>query len=492
MIKKLENSKLIDILLVIGIVFPCLVYLVISLYTYPTQDDFMYTAWMNEKMAEGHNVLASALIINADKYVNYRGYYLSSFLYYFFDGIINCSVLGTRIFCFVSILAFYLSLYGFINSVVRKVMHASSRLSLFAIFCVFTCLNCTYYFFEHEIFYWMCSTQVSLVPLAMIFGGGILFIDAINNQSVVRFAIVGIIGILVGGSLPNIALIAAVIFTILLYWAIVVKKCIKPAILAYVPLVVGEMLNAFAPSSLNTVGEEEGELLLSLKQSAGFVYERAMELLRGFPIIGILFLFLLVVLLLEYKPKGDYRFPFPILFSVLIVFAQVIVTYPIILAYSYDVAKIMHRTLFVMDMFFYLSGVTVIFYWAGWIKTHIKLREELQKVKIPLYIALACVCVLLSGYRLSTNALYNSTKELCNGNVRKYSSWVVNIMEQVKNSDDDIVTIYDKDMAENTPLRYPYYNFDYYDPDTEYVGNSAMAAFYGKKAIFILSDDEKG
>lgn len=491
MIKKLEKSKLIDVLLMLGIVIPCLVYLAISLYTYPTQDDFVYTAWMNEKITEGHNVLTSALIINADKYVNYRGYYLSSFLYYFFDGIINCSVWGTRIFCFVSILAFYLSLYGFINSVARKVMHASSRLSLFAIFCVFTCLNCTYYFFEHEIFYWMCSTQVSLVPLAMIFGGGILFVDAVNKQSILRFVLVGIIGILVGGSLPNIALIAAVIFTVLLYWTIVVKKCIKPAIFAYIPLVVGELLNAFAPSSLNTVGEEEGKLFLSLKQSAFFVYERAMELLRGFPVIGILFLLLLVLLLFADKQEDNYKFPLPILFSILIVLAQVIATYPVILAYSYETAKIMHRTLFVMDMFFYISGVTVVFYWAGWVKTHLTMTEGVQRIKYPLCMVLGCLCILLSGYRLSVNAFYNSAKELCNGNVAKYSSWVVNIMEQVKNSDDDIVTIYDKDIVENTPLRYPYYNFGYYDPDTEYVGNSAMAIFYGKKAVYILDPVEE-
>lgn len=489
--KKIDKEKLFEILMITGIAIPCIIYLLVALYTYPNQDDFVYTAWMNDLMDEGHSVFVSAWMMNAKQYIEYRGYYFSQFLYYYFDGLIDCSIWGTRIFCLLSILLFYISLYVFIYMVADRIMHYEKRIIYLSEFIIFTCINCTYYFFEHEIFYWMCSVQVSLLPLIVMFVACSIEIYGLSvggKKSVICLVITAILGFLLGGSLPNIALIVAVIFTMIAYWGIVVKKRVCPSILTMIPLIIGELVNALAPSSRNTVNTQDNGVLDSVFNSCRMVWERTREMLFGHPIIIVLFVILFLVMITSHNKDHIYKFPVPILFTLVMGLAQIIVTYPIILAYGIECARIMHRTLFVTDLFFYLSIMIVIYYWIGWIIVHfggVRLVKWNLNAIYGGLIALALM-VMISGIRNS--AITKVSQELFSGRVAEYGNWCVHILEEIEDSPDDEVVLIHQNVTENTPLRNPYYHFGYHDPENEISGNDCLAQYYRKKVVYIYEE----
>lgn len=483
-----KRELLIQIVMNLLIAIPCILYVWVALYTFPSQDDFAYTAVVNGYVESGHGLLTSPFLITMDRYLNYRGYFLSCFLYYFFDAILQCSVTRTRLFCALFIILFYISLYFFIDRCTKKVMKLSITYSLLIKFVVFTCMNCTFYYYEHEAFYWPCSVQVTLIPLVMIFFNYSLAIVGVDSSIKWAKWFSALTGLLLGGALPNVAVVASVLCVLVVWWTVFIRKETIKNLLSMLPLVIGGLLNVLAPSTFKTVSDNQYSVLKASKDTFVFLGDRVGGLLQDYPIIGVLLISLTVLLLTYRNDNSIFSFSFPILFTIAIILIQFLVSFPVVYVYGLTCSRIMQRTLFVSDLIMYISVCGLVYYWTGWIKCKFAKFKKINWNKNILcvsIVAILIVCSYMTRYSFSIARVF---VQLYSGKVAEFGTWSDNIIQQVKASDDDIVIIYDSPMEENTPLRWPYYHFGEYDPDTEFTGNSSMAMFFNKKAIFILEE----
>jgi len=471
-------------MLTIGTVLPCIPYIWTALYTFPSQDDFKYSDYIKEIMAEGHSAFSSSVIDAADKYMTHRGYFFSCFLYNFFDSIIDCSIWGTRIFCAGTILLFYVSLFILIYIIAKRILKTDTVGALLADFFVFFVLNATFYYNEHEIFYWMCSTQVSLVPLVLIFTTSILLVLSIENKNLILLTVTSMFGFLIGGSLPNIAMVGSELWVMMLYYEIVVKKKSYKYLLALIPIIVGGLMNVLAPSTFNTVGQKEGRLLETVLETGSFLMERTLYYVSEYTIVVILLVILFLYVFFCEKTSED-KYPIPIFFVLAMILAQYLVHFPVVYAYGIECCKIMQRTMFVSDMVSAFTWAQIVIYLAKWLRTKVN-PSKIKKIGWAFVGVCVAACILWISVFWVKMSICFTTYFLFSGKTAEFADWSVGIIEQVEDSNDDIVIIYDTQFDERTPLRWPYYHFGEYDPDNEYTGNSSMAIFFGKKAIFIL------
>ena len=254
--------------------------MLISLYTYPCQDDFHYAFYANETMSEGYSVLYTALIWTIRYYKNFCGCYTSSFLGFFFSGIINCSIWGIRIFEFFSALLFYFALYFFCYAFSHKIMRFP-REKVLPFYCILLAMfNGLIYYAWHEAFYWfITSVQYLMISFFIISGVGFFILELCEEKKrrkMIFFVFASVLGVLGSGGTLSIAAFCCVIYLIVTIWGIVERGRFKDALYIMAMVLSGAIINGIAPGNYVRAGSSKGieDILYAGKMSLRFTIER--------------------------------------------------------------------------------------------------------------------------------------------------------------------------------------------------------------------------
>lgn len=464
--------------------------LITTLYTYPVQDDFYYAMKAKECMEEGHNLLSMASIWTLEYYEGFSGYYTSTFLMFLFSGIIDCSIWGIRVFCFVNCLLFMGTLYLFLHMFLTRVIGADRKWTAAFFLFMTACITCVHYFSEHEDLFWFCASVIYLSLLSIMFVGVSLFIYAVERKSPPLLIVAAVLGFLASGGSLNITAFCCILYLLVALWGITRGEKVYPLIGMGVTL-AGALLNAVCPA--NFVRHGEPLTLAGIGQQVAdsftYLFNRYRQLL-GFPVFCAVLVTLILLLIHTKVKEGAFKFPLPVVFTIVMGVMPAVVVFPVVLGYSLQVYWIMDRAIFISDLAIYLFLLVILLYWRGWISRKFGSLE--LNAKIRWLTAAAAVIVMTVGVRKSVIPyipVVKMTEDFRNGVYKEYSDWVVSVYNQVKESQDEVVTVVMPPIQDTTCLINPKFYIGIYDYEQEYA-NRTIAEYYGKKALYLLMDQD--
>ncbi|MBD5468151.1 MAG: hypothetical protein HDR21_08400 [Lachnospiraceae bacterium] len=461
-----------------------------TLYTYPVQDDFGYALQAKTCMEEGHNLLTMSFICTVKYYREFSGYFMSTFLMFLFSGMIDCSIWGIRIFCLINCLMFMGALYLFLHTFLTRVMGLDGKWTAPLFLFLTACMTCVHYFTEHEDIFWFCASVIYLSLLIMMFVGVSLFIYAVDRGSPGLLAAAAVFGFLTSGASLNVTAFCCILYLLVALWGMARGKKLYSLIGMGVTL-AGALINAVCPANFARHGEPLtiGGVVQTVAESVGYLFHRYRQLL-GFPVFcAILVTFIL--LLIHTEGKSTFKFPLPAVFTPVMLLMPAAVIFPVMLGYSSEIYKIVDRAIFISDLAIYLFLLMILCYWRGWISR--KFGKININSKLRWLTAAVAVVVLIVGVKKSVIPYIPVVKQVNDfrsGVYENYADWCVSIYTQVKESEDEIVTVTVPPIHDTTCLINPKFYIGVYDPEEEYA-NRTIASFYGKRAVYVLVEEEQ-
>ncbi len=457
-------------------------------YTYPVQDDFFYALNAKECMEEGHSVLSMAFIKTVEHYQGFRGYYTASFLMFLFSGLIDCSVWGIRIFQFVNCLFFVSAIYLLVHMLTTKIAGLDWKWSSCFFLFITACMTCVHYFTENENVLWLTAQLVYLSVLSIMMIGGAVFICGLDRKSPALLAVASVCGFLASGGSLNVTALCCILYLLIALWGMMIGRKLYAAVGMGITL-AGALLNAVCPANFSNHGEaftlaDVGSVVM---ESVNYVGERYRQLL-DFPVFCAI-LVALMLILVHAQGKSTFKFPLPVIFTLVMSMMAAVVVFPVMLGYSSEVYGIMDRAIFISDFAIYWFLLMVLLYWRGWINR--KFGKINIQGKIRVLTVAAAVIVLVIGVKKSVVPYIPVVKQIRDfrtGAYEAYSEWCISIYTQVRESEEEIVTVNVPAMEDTTCLINPKFYFGVYDPEEEYA-NKTIASFYGKKAVYVLPEE---
>ncbi len=469
----------------------------ITLYSYPCQDDFHYAFYGRELMNEGHGLLYMALIKTVDYYKTFCGCYTSSFLGYFFSGIINCNLWGIRVFEFLSAIIFYTTLFIFIYTVADKVVKME-RNKILPIYCLLlVCFNGLVNYSDHDDFYWFITSVQYLFICSLILLGVSFFILSFYATSIKKqrifLGLACVLGFLGSGGTLSIAAFCCALYFLFFVWGFFVERSKKTALIGMVFTFLGAVINGVAPGNYIRDGQEIsiGRLVHSVIQSFRYTLERWETFVKN-PVFWIVMICLIVILLnSKIENLEKYTFKFPLVFIGFLFCLVAGIIFPTMLGYGYGCYVILNRGNFISDMAFYIFLFLALFYLKGWIQ---KKYSSISNIKINKdIICIVVVCVLglliLDRFEFHNIPLVKGYRDWLSGECDKYEEYCVGIYNEIAASDEKVVEIHRDSVADITCMMNPQFYVGYYDYEKEYA-NQTIARFYGKDAVYLYLEDE--
>lgn len=471
--------------------------LVLTMYSYPVQDDFHYAYYGRELMQQGYNLITMSLAKTWEYYKTFSGCYTSSFLGYFFSAIINCNIWGIRIFELLSAIVFYVALYVMLRSLVFYVMGYNKKRVIPFYILLLLCINGLFIYGEHEDFYWFITSVQYLLITSFIFLGVACFLYALereNKKAVFGAAVLGFLGS--GGAL-NIAAFCCILYLLVAVWGFFAKKEKMVSGLVLGITLAGGIINGLAPGNYIRAGESLtiSKLIDALTGSCVYTFSRIVMFLQHPIYVAVVII--LAVYLLMCKSKGcGYGFDMPLLFSATAFSFVVFIIFPVIMGYGKDTYSMMCRSNFISDTAIYLFTFLTLFYWRGWLERRfpsIAVTGRLESV--ILLVAVVVLAVIIgNGRTWKGNPMWKTVPfvreiwEWYDGRYREYSDYCTGVYKQIKEAEGSIVEITIREVDDRTCMINPKFWIGYYDMDREHA-NQSIAKFYGKDAVYIYLEE---
>lgn len=493
---KNDKKKIIkEIGLIVIAVILVLPSLVMTLYSYPCQDDFHYAFYGREMMEQGYNLLTMSWAKTVEYYKTFCGCYTSSFLGYFFSGIINCNIWGIRIFELISALIFYFALYVFVRTFAYKVMGFAKE-KVLPLYCLLlACFNCLIYYSDHDDFYWfITSVQYLFISSLILLGTSAfmyVFYEEEQRKKVILLICASVCGFLGSGGTLSIAAFCCVLYFFAAAWGVFIRKQPKFACIGMGVTLLGAIINGIAPGNYMRDGQAItiGRLLHAIIQSFRYTLERWETFVKN-PVFWIILILLVILLFTCESNVTNYNFKFPIVF-VGVLFCMIAgIIFPTILGYGYKCYVILNRGNFISDMAFYLFIFMALFYAKGWVE---KKYPALVKISINrdviMGISILIVALLiLDRFDAWQIPIVRGYRDWAEGNYREYADFCVGIYEEIAESPEDVVEIHREFVNDGTCMMNPQFYVGRYDPEVEYA-NTTIARFYGKTAVHIYLEN---
>lgn len=486
--KKYLKNGMVLLLAIISMV-PSLIY---CRYTYPVQDDFHYAYHARLLFGEGHNLFSMAWAKTVDYYLTFTGCYTSSYFGHFFSGIIQCNPVGIQIFCFVSMILFYGAVYLCIFGITKYIF----KMNIFKINCIYCllifCFTGLIYYAENEDYYWFITSVQYLLITTCILVGIYLYIKGLREDKIVYLVCAGVLGFLGAGGALNIAAMCFVLFSFVTCFGIFILKKKKPAILVFLVVLVGGLINGLAPGNYIRYGEPLTikSLIEAVIDSYGYTFLRIEEYLEK-PLFVFILLALIIGILL-WKPDEElFECRFPFLFTVICITAIAVVIFPVMLGYGGGTYLVICRSNFISDTAIFIASFIGFIYWRCWL--YKKNEKFIVSRKIGI-IAIICLtvfsCIVLNGMWKKGTAFYRQIAELKKGIPQEYAAYWIDVYEEIEESEEDIVIMYRENIVEDkTCLINPVFTIGQYDYENSPY-NRSIAEFYGKEAVFLMVPDE--
>lgn len=155
----------------IGIISYCLfIYLRTASYVMPAADDFDVSYNIEQGLLRGEGYAQMGFECMIDMYLNWQGTFSSHFLVYFLAPYVRLGIDGIKLFCALSILLFYGSLWG-ITSCIMKYLFKVEKNSVTLFVCALITWMASNAVMPDEVFFWYNGICLYTLPLvSMLFG----------------------------------------------------------------------------------------------------------------------------------------------------------------------------------------------------------------------------------------------------------------------------------------------------------------------------------
>lgn len=491
LIKKHENL-IASILILIVAVLSVIPSLYICRYVYPVQDDFHYARYVREVMSEGNGLFVSSIKGTIDYYKTFCGCYSSSFLGFFVSGIVNCNIWGVRLVCLISVGLFYIALYFFLITMFGIVFGVKKHEARWLFLLVLECLTGIIYYAEHEDYYWFITAVQYLFITTCILAGSSLLIYGIIKKRKYLYIVSALLAVIGSGGALNIAALCVCTYGFIWIWAFFDSKERKNVSIVCMVALLFAVINGVAPGNYIrkgtplTVNQAVQAILLSYK----YMIDRYVFYLKN-PLFIFVLITLLIALLFIKMPTKDNGYKLPIFMMLVLESTIALVIFPVMIGYGWDAYQVICRANFISDLVLFICTVISALYIKGWMN---RIGVELKYPRYVGTILIILICII-AGFVLNKQwkkgtAMYRQYAEIKDKSMQEYSDYVVDVINQVKNSNDSIVRIYIPVVEDKTCLINAQYTIGEYDIN-EFCGNTSMANFYGKKAVYIYPVETK-
>ena len=471
--------------------------ILITLYSYPCQDDFHYAVEAKELLEQGYSIVIMSAIRTVEYYWGFTGCYTSSFLGHFFSGIIQCNLWGIRIFELVSAIVFYLALYVCLHCFSCRIMKFDKGKTL-PLYCVMLAFfNCLVYYSDHDDFYWFITSVQYLLISSLILYGVSCFILCMYEENERKrklfFLMACILGFLGSGGTLSIAAFCCAMFLLVFLWGFFVREgCRTKACIGMGVTLSGAIINGIAPGNYQRYGEPitVGGLFYAGKQSIRYTLERWESFIKN-PVFWIIIIFLVIILKNCKTGEVRYCYKYPMLFMLFLFCLVAGIIFPTIMGYGYECYVILNRGNFISDMSFWIFIILALFYIKGWkdIK-YPDLIVTFNKDMVIVISVLIFALILLDRGKLMQIPLMKAYSDLAMGKCREYADYCVGIYSEVATSEDEVVEIYRKEVRGTTCMMNPQFYEGWYDYEEEYA-NRTIARFWDKDAVYLYLEDEE-
>lgn len=486
------KTRCIKFLIVLLSIFSMIPSLIMCKYTYPVQDDFHYAYHARLLLGEGCNLINMAWDRTLFYYNSFTGCYTSSFFGYLFSGIIQCEPVGIHFFCFISMVLFYISLYLLVYGI-TKYIFGIDDFKCTCIYCLFIfCFTGLINYAENEDYYWFITSVQYLLITTCIFIGTFFFITGLYSRKTHNILFSGIMGFLGAGGALNIAAMCFILFSFIAFWGIFALKNKVPAISVLIVVFIGCLINGLAPG--NYIRYETPLTLLALIESAinsvKYTFIRINEYLNK-PLFVLIILALIIGLFMWIPNDHLSVCRLPLIFTTLCIISISLVIFPVMLGYGWDCYFIICRSNFISDTVIFLCFFVILIYWRCWLyKKRSNLVIQRKHGFVGLLVLVLLSCIKLNSMPGKGTAFYTQIEDLKNGVPQNYSSFWIDVYEEIEKSNNEIAVLYRDNIPEDvTCLINPVVMIGDYDyENTPY--NYSMSQFYEKKATFLYLNGE--
>lgn len=458
---------------------------VLSFYAIPAADDFSMSNKIRTSMAEGgYSHIGASLHMTIHYYKNFGGYFFALFANWLISPLLRGGINVLRITVFAINLFFYLSLYGFVTSLLKMFFEIDNlKIKLLSYFLVLFAITNNYN--NSETWAWYCVSIAYVFVIGCMFWGIIFFLKAIKSGKKAYIIGAAVIGFLVSGGSLIVTAMNCGIYLLIGVWAVWTNNKKRIAAICFCSALLGGVINLVAPGNFIRHETVTSEYLIggALKTAAFLTWSRFQYLFFYTPFIILLIVFFIVAykfFSFRYDLRG-----YQLIIALGFIFLGVtVLNFPVCL--GYNTGTLPDRCIWVEDCAIYTGVFGWVACFAGWLKRKAG-NMEMQK-EILTCITVSCMlflCSLGRVYNLDSYPTIKMVKQLTNGEISECVKFWTDVFEEIETSPDKGVAILREEIPENEFIFPPHLR----DDKTWWV-NAGMALYYGKDWVYISTEGE--
>ena len=468
----MKRKVMLGILFLISVVLCMAPFIYAAQYTFYMADDFSFA---NMVLSYGKgNYILRALVANRDIYLKWQGTYLVNFALCF-SPIVYSNMHAYKIIMICFDIFLIISIYIFMTFIGEKTRTNSRYVNLVFIVALATLLNFRFY---TDIFYWYNGFTAYGLPISLGLMGVsfMIYSEKCKKKLSHLFFVLAVLcmALMAGGSLQVVGVVCYIDMFILVDDWHQTRKISKHYMICLLVSVSCAVINVLAPGNYIRHGCMDKSGLhfgTAFRVSIEYVIRESADLLcNKYVVCGMLFVLIAGLLML---PKTKSVNKYSLVKIALIMFMPIVNCFPVFLGYSYNGEyEMSSRFNFVLDLNIILVMISIITYAT----THIEIicKQDILVLASLLTIFIFPVMVSKAGH----SCWVATVRDLKNGDIQRYSKSVIQMYDEIDNSSDKDVIIYD--MNVDAPQSFSEVTLSINPSDWP---NYVISEYYGKRSV---------
>ncbi len=473
----------------VGISVYCVsVYLHLASYAMPAADDFVISADIKESILLGEGYFQSALKGMRKIYLTWQGTFVSNFLLYYIAPYVRMGAGGIRIFCMISILLFYVSLWSLIYCIMTNLLKSRQKTTIILVCALSTWLVSNARVMM-ENFFWYNGACVYTLPLIFaLLGIRHLLRYAFDKRTKYDIAGATFFGFLACGGVLQCSAIVCFVYLMICVWGLWNKYAgRKGLITAFAVALASALANCLAPGNFTRQGEINDSGLPVIEAfgwSLQNVLGETWRLLIETDMLYALLIMLLAGFLMRHQKEQSFKVGTrKIALSGLgIILCMWVSCYPVALGYASTLME--PRGYFIIDVFLIAGFMLVAFMAGGFIRQqsekYIGKKKKMFGITIAFAAAVFCMLYMVLPVKEIKRPLFMCVEDEQFGYLVRFRDMWGEILDQIECSDDVNVTVQSKPIPSPQELKNPDLS-----SDPKYWINVGAARYFGKETVRI-------